>query len=244
MRGVRIDLSLVFLLVFLCLNIAIWTIYRGTQAHWINVPPAPPSAYARGMGLGDSQFAYRSYGLMLQNLGDSGGVTRPLQDYNYDTLSRWFLLQDRLDPNSSYIPYLASYYFGAVQTPESLRPLIAYLAEVGKREDGKNWKWLAQAVYLAHYRLADYDLALEHAQSLASLKSNELPAWARNMDSIMLNVKGEKEAAYQIMLQTLQSEREHMKPEEILFMIDYICKQILDESQAAEQSFCSETQDQ
>lgn len=206
----------------------------------MNVPPAPAPVYASAIGLGDPQLSYRIYGLILQNLGDSGGKSRALSEYNYDDLGHWFFLEDSLDQRSNFIPYLASYYFGAVQTPESLRPLIHYLIEIGQRPEEGKWRWLGQAVFLARFRLQDYDLALEAAQKLSAVKGADIPVWAKNMEGIVLNAKGEKDAAFQIMIQTLQTERDKMEQSEVLFMIDYICNQILDEENAAMHDFCSE----
>jgi hypothetical protein len=163
-------------------------------------------------------------------------------DYNYELLARWLYIADYLDPRSNFAPYIASYYYGSVQTPESLPPLLKYLADVGSRPDGDKWRFLVQAIHLARYRLEDLPRAMSYAQRLSALEEQgvELPIWARNMDNMILNVKGEKEAAYQIMVQTLLTERETMERTEYLFYLDYICYQILEESERLENPLCEE----
>lgn len=229
-------------------NIVVWNYARTTQARWINVPPVPEKEYASSSGFGDTQLSFRIVGLMLQNLGDTGGLSRSLAEYDYDLLSGWFNLADYLDPHSSYIPYLAAYYFGAVQTPESLPPLVAYLEKVGSRVENKeNWRWLVQAIYLARYRMEDLDLSLRLSKKLSSLDGKNgivLPVWAKNMDVMIMNVAGDKQAAYQIMLQTLETEGQNMEPTEYLFLLDYICYQILEPDEARLNPACSEIWDE
>ena len=116
------------------------------------------------MGLGDPSLAYRANSVVLQNLGNTGGRTVSLDQYNYDDLTQWFFLQDKLDQKSDFIPYLASYYFGSVQDPEIFRPILDYLQMVGERPYEEKWRWLAQAVFMARYTMKDLDKALELAK--------------------------------------------------------------------------------
>lgn len=186
--------------------------FRSTQAEWLNVPPVPSERVAVAFGLGDTQFAYRNIALMIQNLGDSGGRTRSLDDYNYEELAKWLELQYRLDSRSKVMPYLAAYYFGAAQTPQKLVPIIEYLEDVGSVGVDDKWRWLAQAIYLARYRLEDMNWALRMAEKLSALqlKIDDMPVWAKNMHVMLMSASGEKEAALEIMLQTLESERDKM----------------------------------
>jgi len=232
--------------VCLILNLLFWMLFRHTQAEWANVPPVPSDKVASAFGLGDEQFAYRNIALMLQNLGDSGGRSTPLHDYDYDALSDWFLLESRLDSRSNMVPYLAAYYFSAVQNPDMLPPLIRYLETIGAGGVDHKWRWLAQAVFLAHYRLQDPEWALELSGKLSALqlKGVDLPVWAKNMNVMLMNASGEKEAALEIMLQTLETEQANMDPQEMLFLIDYICFQILDPAQASMNPLCKQLENQ
>ncbi|MCB1556578.1 MAG: hypothetical protein KDJ15_04605 [Alphaproteobacteria bacterium] len=189
------------------------------------------------MALGDTQLAYRSAGIMLQNLGDSGGRAVALKDYDYDRLGRWFSQGDRWDPRSDFMPFLAAYYYGSVPDPKKLDPVITYLAQAGARPSGEKWRWLAQAVFLARYRQEDLAKAYDLATRLASLPV-EMPSWARQMPAFVSLAQGNKEAAYDIMIGILKTEAEKLPPQEVNFMVDYICTRILDAAAASIHPLC------
>ncbi len=233
----KLKISLCFILF---LNIILWFFLRHDQARWGNVPPAPEIKYASVSGLGDSSFAYRMHGLMIQGLGNSGGRFEPLKDYDFSHLETWFLLQDNLDPVSDFIPYLAAYYFGGVQETEKLRSVLPYLRMVGLRPEGEKWRWLAQAVYLARYRLKDYDLALEMAHELAALPREDLPGWTKQMPAFVKVDQGDKQAAYSIMIEILKSSAETLHPNEVNAMRDFICLRLLEKDEAQKNPLCSD----
>lgn len=224
----------------LCLSLISWAATRSMQTKWNNVPPAPSYFKASSMGLGDNQLTYRMIGTTLQNFGNTGGRFMPLKDYNYDRLGDWLNLQYALDPKSNFTPNLAAYYFSSAQNPDMLRPIINYLGAAGdSAEDGK-WRWLAQAVYLSRFKLKDYDLALTLAYKLAAIPNPKMPVWARQLPANVLNDKGEKEAALEMIQQIIESSGASMHPNEINALNDYMCMQILDEKDAALHSFCDD----
>ncbi len=229
--------QIVFALV-LVVNIALWFSVRFVQASWVNVPPAPDVKYASLAGLGDRSFAYRLNALMIQNFGDTGGRLTPLEDYNFNILADWFFLQDHLDEQSDFMPYLAAYYFGGVQKPEKFRPLLDYLQMVGVRPYGEKWRWLAQGVFLARFRLNDLDRALELAELMSSSGASDVPAWARQMPAFIMNVQGEKKAAYALMLEILKTSAETLHPNEVYSMRIFMCTRLLEEEEAAKNSLC------
>ncbi len=226
------------LAVAVILNILFWFSVRDEQVRWNNVPPAPDKKYASSYGLGDKSFAYRINGIMIQNLGDTGGRTTSLKDYNYKTLTDWFFVQDHLDEKANFIPYLASYYFGGLQEPEKFRPVLDYLEEIGKRSYGEKWRWLAQGVYLARFKLNDLDKALSMAETLSKIDNENMPTWARQMPAFIMTAKGEKEAAYALMLEILKTSSDSIHPNEINAMRAYICTKILELVKAKESPLC------
>ncbi len=234
-RDKQVQLCLAFAL---CLNIIFWFSGRDIQARWNNVPPAPEQKYAAAYGIGDAGFAYRLNGIMLQNLGDTGGRVTSLDDYKYDELTKWFFLQDHLDPHSDFIPYLAAYYFGSVQTPEKFRPVLDYLQKVGEHAEGQKWRWFAQGVFLARYQLHDLDKALEMAHILANTKYDEAPNWVRQMPAFILTEKGEKKAAYALLLEILKTSAADLHPNEVNAMKAYICERTLSKEEAAVNPIC------
>ncbi len=228
----------IFLIFTLVVNFLFWLWVRDMRVSWNNVPPAPDVKYAPLYGLGDSSLAYRLNALTIQNLGDTGGRTTSLKDYNYERLTKWFYLQDALDPISDFIPYLASYYFGGVQEPEKLRPVLDYLSDIGNRSYGEKWRWLAQGVFLARYKLKDLDRALEMAEILAATENENAPEWVRQMPAFIMSAKGEKNAAYALMLEILKTRGDKLHPNEVNAMKDYICKRILDKQDADQNPLC------
>lgn len=227
---------------FLLLNVLLWTSLRHVQIQWSNVPSAPSKHSAVLTGLGDSQFSYRIYGLLLQNLGDNGGQTTALYKYNYKNLSDWFYLMDNLDAKSDYIPFLAAYYFSGIQAGYEfkLKPLILYLDHVGKHGIGQKWRWMAQAVYLANFKLHNKTLALRIAQDLQSVGYKKLPIWSRQLPVLLLADRGDKEAAYNIVMNILKTEAENLHPNEVNYYVDYICNRLLSSEDATINPLCIE----
>ena len=198
---------------------------HGLQAGWPGVPSPPPAALAPLLTLGDGQLFYRAASFGLQNMGDGGGRTTPLAAYDYGRLDRWFHLLDRLDPAAHYVPTLAGWYFGQTPEPADLRRIVAYLSAIGARDPAHNWRWLAQAVYLARHRLHDVPLALEIARHLAGLAGNEAPLWVRQMPAFVLSEVGEREAARDL-LATILATDPNLPDDERVFMRRLIDQQL------------------
>lgn len=188
--------------------------------------------------LGDRQFAYRLTGMILQNLGNTGGRSLSLAQYDYEKIGEWLFLADAFDPKSNFIPLLASFYFSATPNDEDLTPIIDYLATVGLRTDTQKWRWLAQAVYLTRFRQGDLEKALTLSQALAEHWREGRPAWMKQMPALILSSQGETEAAYNILMRTLKDEGDRMHPAEVKFMVDHICQKLLTPIQAAQHPLC------
>lgn len=240
MRRPALILSQSLLLIAVLAHVCLWLSVRGAQARWLNVPPVPSEYGATAFTLGDAQFAYRAIGVMLQNLGDTGGRYTALREYNYDELTRWFFLADRLDPKARYAPFLAAYYFSAVTDPGKFRPLLAYLREVGLRPGEQNWRWLWQAVFIARFNMHDLDTALELANELAALNNPAMPGWTRQMPAFVLGAKGENEAAIAVLVELLKTSADKMDPAEVNSIIHHICDRLLDETAASNHPLCKE----
>lgn len=221
-------------------NILVWHSVRPVMARWTNVPPAPPPGSADLTGLGDRQLAYRIYGMMIQNFGDTGGLTTPIADYDFEALGRWFMLQHTLDPVSDYTPFLAAYLYGASQKPEKLGPVIRYLEVAAGNGEGQKWRWLAHAVYLARFKMEDFSTALRLANKLAAFDNPEMASWARQSPVFVMTAMGDKEAAYALMMNLITSGAEKLHPNEVNAMVDYLCTRILEAGQAAEHPLCAE----
>ena len=224
----------------ICLNITLWSSVRNVQVQWSNVPPTPSVAGALWSSLGDPQLAYRSYGITIQNMGDTGGKVLSLAEYDYDALGKWFRLQHALDPDSGFTPFLAGYFFGGVKDPEKLPPIIDYLELAAGNGEAQKWRFLGQAAFLARYRMNDIDRALELANKLANFDNPDMALWARQLHVVILNAQGEKEAAYEIMVNLLRTEADSLHPNEVNATLAYICETILDEQEAKADPLCKD----
>ncbi len=212
---------------FILLSIVMWFFLKDIQTQWSNVPPPPSKQRAASLFLGDVQFAYRANSLMLQNLGYGLANDLSFDHYDYTKLKQWFFLQDFLDPVSDTTPFLAAYYYGAVDDKARMTYIVDYLSHVGQRPVKEKWRWLARAVFLARYEMEDMDKALALSYLLAGNKNPDLADWAKQMPAFVLAGQGKPRAAYEIMLNMLISEAEKLHPNELYFIKDYICLELL-----------------
>lgn len=229
-----------FFTLVIALQVLAWLQVRTERARWLNVPQVPGENGAAAIALGDRQFAYRTIGVMLQNLGDTGGRTTAFRDYDYDRLTGWFRLADKMDPHANFVPILAAFYFSSTDNPAQIVPLAQYLHDVGNSIEGQRWRWLAQAIYLARYKMNDLDKAYAWAQELAALPRADMPIWTKQMPAFVRNAEGDKQAAYDIMIEIMRSGKNSLPREEMNAMQYYICKRILDEAQAAKDPICAD----
>jgi hypothetical protein len=212
-----------FIFLALALNAALWFASRHIYPKWESVPPVPSLGGAMIMTLGDASLSYRIGALTLQSLGDGGGQSAPLKDYDYPALGKWFYLLDQLDPASNHVPMVAAYYFGGTPVPKDLGVIVDYLGTVGKNPAGNKWRWLAQSVYLARYRMHDLPLALDLAYKLSHMEpvGDRLPIWAQQMPAYILKEQGDKEAARAIAEGVLLS-GEKLHQAEVNYLKGYI----------------------
>ncbi|PZP54294.1 MAG: hypothetical protein DI586_10135 [Micavibrio aeruginosavorus] len=225
------------LVLFAVLNAGLWFYSNKIYTKWTNIPPAPKIKSSAISFLDDRSLAYRAYGLALQNFG-SVGQTQSLKNYNYNNLGEWFSLMEHLDSGSHFMPYMAAYYFGATPDASQLKPVIAYLEETGMKPGPQNWRWLAQAAYLARHRLKDMDEALRIARRLGSIYKPPMPTWTRNMEPMLRADLGDKQAAYLLMLEILKTDGEKMSVSEYNANIYLTCQVILGKEEAAKSPLC------
>lgn len=212
-----------FIFLALALNASLWFGSRHIYPKWDGVPPVPSLRGAMMMTLGDASFSYRLGALTLQGLGDGGGQTMSLKDYNYAALGKWFQLLDQLDPASNHVPMVAAYYFGATKIPRDTAFVVDYLGAIGQNPMGNKWRWLAQAVFLARYHMNDLPLALDLAYKLSHMQpiGDRMPIWAQQMPAYILKEQGDKEAARAIAEGILMS-GEKLHPAEVNYLKGYI----------------------
>jgi len=227
------------LLLCLVTLIASWLWVRHEQINWHNIPEPPSRPAAKAMLLGDEQFSYRTLSLAIQNMGEVAGKSVSLRNYNYNRLTNWMYLLGAMDPHSNFVPFLASYYFSNVQDPDKLRHLVEFLAHTGEQPGENKWRWLGQAIAIARFDMNDQALALELAQELAAIgREQDLPAWTLQMPAFIMREQGDKQGAYELMFNILQSSADTLPPEELFFTRDYICARLLTPVQARSHPLC------
>lgn len=234
----RHNLDYLILAGTILLNLGVWFNSSPRLPEWANVPPAPSVVGATASFLGDAELAYRSLALTLQSFGNDTGQVQALKDYNYENLGTWFDVTDHLNPHSDYVPFLAGYYFGGSQDPSKLMPVIQYLRRVGTYPEADKWRYLGQAVFLAYHKMKKPELALELADELAKTYKPGMPAWPLQMKAILASKMGEKEMAYNMMLDAIQNKKEGLDPIEINYMVDQICNHILTPEQRKTNPLC------
>lgn len=214
------------LILFFLLNVPAWLVAKNSLAGWINVPP-PPSAHALGMGtLGDPEMAYRVNGYLLQNLGDHGGKTRNLSEYDYKKLTEWLYVLDELNQKSQYLPTLAAYYYGAVKSSEDISLLTQYLVRAGSRDYAGKWRWLHTALVYQKNRVGDVDRALELAYRLEETDYPDKPGWASRLVPMLYLDKEDRRQAYLEALRILVDRRISLPFSERKTLVDLVCIQL------------------
>jgi hypothetical protein len=114
---------------------------------------------------------------------------------------------------------VASGVFIEVQDPVRMRGMIAFVERNFRAAPDRRWRGLAQCAVLAKYRLRDLPLALELAASLRRYTSpGALPAWARDLEFLLLQEAGEYATARQVILGILRSGQD-LEPREQVFLL-------------------------
>src|SRR3989338_2350178 len=238
MNKLRQHIDYLVLLGALLLNLAVWFYTSPRIPEWANVPLAPSTVGTTAAFLGDTELAYRSMALTLQSFGNDAGQVQALKDYNYENLGTWFDLTDSLNSKSDYVPFLAAYYFGGSQDPSQLMPVINYLRRIGTYSEPDKWRYLGQAVFLAYHKMKNNELAMELAEELEKTYNPGMPAWPLQMRSILASKMGEKEMAYNMMLDALQNQKQGLDPVEINYMVDQICNHLITPEQRKTNPLC------
>lgn len=233
----------VLLFCFLFLNAGLWFKTHTWKVVWPNVPSAPQERSFSISFLDDKVFAYRAFSMVLQNWGNVGGDVQPLKNYNFQHLQDWFFLLDKMDPRSTYVPFMAAYYFGATQNKNQLPHVIHYLEDIGSRTGVHtpkgSWRWLVQAIYLAKNEMNNNKEALRLAEKLSAIYNPSMPAWTLNMKEIIRAEMGDREKAYAMMVEILKANSKYMDPAEVNYMALTICERILTPAQAKANPLCS-----
>jgi tetratricopeptide (TPR) repeat protein len=225
MHDRAMQLAVVLLLVTMAAQGAFWWHARQIMPRLEIVPAVPGQNTLQALSFGDPQALYRLSALKMQNAGDSYGRFTALYKYDYNKLYLWFHLLDQLDPRSSHLAALASYYYSQSQNPNNLRYMVDYLEE-HTRDPAvwrEKWWWITQAVYLANHKMGDTARALTLAKRLEGVKG--IPMWAQQLPAFIHEKRGEYDAALEIIRDVLQDTSQYSEGE-LNFMKYFIAERL------------------
>lgn len=171
-----------------------------------DIPRPLPAAHIRLAALGEPPLAAKLITFWLLTVDVQAGRWLRLEELNYPNLTGWLETVQELDPGSEYPATVASGVFIDIKDPERIRWMIAFVERNFKQAPDRRWRWLAQCAVLAKYRLRDLPLALELASSLRRHASpGVLPAWARDLEFLLLQEIGQIATARSVILGILRS---------------------------------------
>ena len=108
--------------------------------------------------------------------------------------------------------------YGSVPDPDRQRTMFELVHRRFLEDPVRRWPWLAHAAVIAKHRLADYPLALRYARALTRHATGpQVPAWARDMSSLIAADLGEVEIARVLVGGLIDSGR-ISDPQEIRFL--------------------------
>ena len=181
--------SMLILMVFVGLQGAFWWHSHKIRPEMGIVPDVPGEQTVHALALGDDEAFFRVHALDLQNSGDTFGRFTALYKYDFNKLTQWFYLLDKLDNQSNYLPAMATYYFSQTQNPSDTRYIVDYLDSYTKDRVKDKWWWTVQGVYLAEHKLNDLDRAGQLAERLRGVEG--IPIWAQQMPAFIHEKRGE-----------------------------------------------------
>ncbi|MEZ5727879.1 MAG: hypothetical protein R3E48_07795 [Burkholderiaceae bacterium] len=127
-------------------------------------PPSP--TLARLAALGDADSAARMLTLYLQSFDAQAGRQMRVASIDQHQLRAWLELIADLQPASGYAPFLASRIYAETAPVADARALLDWVAARFEHDPGRQWSWMAHAVFVARHRLHDTALAARYARLL------------------------------------------------------------------------------
>jgi hypothetical protein len=203
------------LLLLFVVHYLFWKKNIDTKAFLDIVPTPPNEKTVNAFTFGDSEFYYRTKVFKVQNMGDTFGRFTALKKYDYKKLYEWFVVLEKLNTESTYLPSLAAYYYSQTQNIEDRIYVVNFLRQHTMRDPQNKWWWLYQAVYIAYYGMNNQELGIELAYQLKDIVPDSAPLWTKQMVGILLSKKGDDCEAIRVVGEILSDfEKNTTKTEE------------------------------
>lgn len=183
-----------------------------------DLPPPVDAGDIRLFSLGEPAVAARVLGFWLLGFDSRAGQAVPFGSLDYVRLVGWLETIQALDPLSDMPVMSAAGVFVDVKDPARARRMIEFVHRAFLEAPALRWRWMAQVVLLAKYRLGDLELARRLAADLrARAGQAAVPAWARDMEVLILQDMGEFEAARRL-IETMLARGDITDPAELRFL--------------------------
>jgi hypothetical protein len=180
--------------------------------------PPPPLPVLRVASLGEPVALAQMMTLYLQAFDNQPGISIPFRDLDYPRVAHWLDAILGLDPLGQYPLLMASQLYAQVPDPARTRLMFDFVYRRFLDDPNRRWRWLAHAALASKHRLKDLPLAMQYARAITQ-NAPAAPAWARQMQIILLEDMGEIESA-KILIGGLLESGVIKDPYELRFLID------------------------
>lgn len=186
------------------------------RAEALEVPP--PLTVLRVASLGEPVVLAQMMTLYLQAFDNQPGISIPFLQLDYARVAQWLDSILSLDPIGQYPLLMASQLYAQVPDPARTRFMFDFVYRRFLQDPNRRWRWLAHAALASKHRLKDLPLAMRYAQAITQ-NAPAAPAWARQMNIILLEDMGEIESA-KILIGGLLESGEIKDKYELRFLMD------------------------
>ena len=184
-----------FVVISLSAQIFWHSVQPGNQAQARELVSSPGISGLRVLSFGDPVFLAKILMLWLQAFDNQPGVSVPYNDLDYDKLEGWLESILQLDPGGQYPLLAASRLYAQVPDEAKQRQMLNFVYQQFLIDPKNRWPWLAHASLVAKHRLKDLPLALKFSRAIVDKSSsNDIPAWASQLQLMVLEEMGELEA--------------------------------------------------
>lgn len=164
------------------------------KAEQLYSPPSP--VYMQVLSFSDEIALSKITMLWLQAFDNQPGISIPFRQLDYSKVIQWLNLVLKLDPLGQYPLLMASRVYAEVADNARKKLMLEFVYNKFFEDPNRRWPSLAQAVFVAKYRLKDYQLAFKYADALASkVTAKNVPFWVKEMHIYVLEDMGEIESA-------------------------------------------------
>ncbi len=210
----------VVLLVVISMSAQIFwhSVQPGNRAQARDLISSPSVSSLRLLSFGDPVFLAKLLMLWLQAFDNQPGVSVPYDDLDYDKVEGWLGSILQLDPGGQYPLLAASRLYAQVPDEAKQRQMLEFVYKQFLIDPQNRWPWLAHAAIVAKHRLKDLPLALKFSRAIVDKStSNDIPAWASQLQLLVLEEMGELETM-QFLIGGLLTSGKITDPKEINYL--------------------------